>query len=78
VITKNQIPWEKCAAFFVDNASVNMGKRSSNTGRVLVKNSDVYFIGCPLNWKRPFPVRLKCISPLKSIFVKLKQKAAKV
>jgi hypothetical protein len=29
VITQNQIPWNKCVAFYVDNASVNMGKRSS-------------------------------------------------
>jgi hypothetical protein len=27
VITQNQIPWDKCVAFSVDKASVNMGKR---------------------------------------------------
>jgi len=42
VITQNQIPWDKCGAFSVDNASVNMGRRNSINGRVLVKN-----LGCP-------------------------------
>jgi hypothetical protein len=46
VISHNQIPWDKCVAFSVDNASVNMGKRNSIKSRVLVKNPDVYFVGC--------------------------------
>jgi hypothetical protein len=37
-----------CVAFYVDKASVNMGKINSikSTGRILVKNPDVYFVGC--------------------------------
>jgi len=42
----NQIPWDKCVAFFVDNASVNMGQRNSIKSRVLVRNPDVYFVSC--------------------------------
>jgi hypothetical protein len=34
VITQNQIQWDKCVAFSVDNASVNMGKRNSIKSRV--------------------------------------------
>jgi len=33
-------------AFSVDNVSVNMGKINSFKSRVLVKNPDVYFVGC--------------------------------
>jgi hypothetical protein len=29
VITQNQIPWDKCVVFYVDNASVIKGKRNS-------------------------------------------------
>jgi hypothetical protein len=35
-----------CVAFSVDNASVNMGKINSIKSKVLVKNPDVYFVGC--------------------------------
>jgi hypothetical protein len=35
-----------CVAFSVDNASVNMGKINSIKSRVLVKNPDLYFVGC--------------------------------
>ena len=35
-----------CVTFSVDNASVNMGKINSIKSRVLVKNLDVYFVGC--------------------------------
>ena len=37
----------KCIAFSVDNASVNMGKRNSFKYRVLERNPDVHFVGCP-------------------------------
>jgi len=47
IITQNQIPWDKCVAFSVDNASMNMSKRNAIKSRVLVKNPDVYFVGCP-------------------------------
>ena len=40
---------DKCVALFVGNASVNMGKRNTIKGRILVKNPDVYFVGCPWN-----------------------------
>ena len=35
-----------CVAFSVDNASVNMGKIIWVKSRVLVKNPDVFFVGC--------------------------------
>ena len=35
-----------CVAFSVDKASVNMGKINPIKSRVLVKNLDVYFVGC--------------------------------
>jgi hypothetical protein len=35
-----------CVTFSVDNASVNMGKINSVKSKVLVKNLDVYFVGC--------------------------------
>ena len=35
-----------CVAFSVDNTSVNMGKINSIKSRVLVKNPDLYFVGC--------------------------------
>jgi hypothetical protein len=44
--TQNQIPWDMCVTFSVDNASVNMGKINSVKSKVLVKNLDVYFVGC--------------------------------
>ena len=47
IITQNQISWDKCVAFSVDNASMNMSKRNAIKSRVLVKNPDVYFVGCP-------------------------------
>ena len=47
VITQSQILWDMCIAFSVDNASVNMVKRSSIKSRVLERNPDVYFVGCP-------------------------------
>ena len=28
VIRQNQTPWDKCVAFYVDNASVNMDERN--------------------------------------------------
>ena len=34
------------SAFSVDNVSVDMGKINSFKSRVLVKNPDVYFVGC--------------------------------
>jgi hypothetical protein len=33
VIAQNQILWDMCVAFSVDNASVKMGKRNSIKGR---------------------------------------------
>ena len=35
-----------CVAFYVDKASVNMGKIISIKSRVLVKYPDVFFVGC--------------------------------
>ena len=35
-----------CVAFSIDNASVKMGKINSMKSKVLVKNLDVYFVGC--------------------------------
>ena len=46
-IIQNQILWDKCIAFSIDNVAVNMGLRNSIKGSVLVKNPAVYFVGCP-------------------------------
>jgi hypothetical protein len=47
VNTQNQISWDKCVAFSVDNAYENMGKRNAIKSRVLEKNLNVYFVVCP-------------------------------
>ena len=39
--TQNRIPWDMFVVF-----SVNMGKINSIKSRVLVKNPDLYFVGC--------------------------------
>jgi len=45
IITQNQIQWNKCVAFSVDNASVNMGKKISVKSRVLEKNPLLAVLG---------------------------------
>lgn len=46
-LTKHKIPWENCKGFSVDNTNVNIGKSNSIKSRVLNKNSNVFFMGCP-------------------------------
>ena len=46
-MTENEIPWINCVGFGVDNASVNIGRHNSIKTRVLEKNLQVYFMGCP-------------------------------
>lgn len=41
------IPWKNCIGVSVDNTSVNMGRHNSIRSRSLVKNPNIYFMGCP-------------------------------
>ena len=47
VLKENGISWSNCVGVFVDNTSVNLGKRNSIMTRVLQNNTAVYFTGCP-------------------------------
>ena len=47
LLHKNQIPWDQCVSFSVDNASVNMDKRNAIKCRVHEKTPDVHFVGFP-------------------------------
>ena len=40
-------PWKLCTSVGVDNTSVNIGIHNSLKTRVLLRNSAVYFSGCP-------------------------------
>lgn len=40
-------PWLNCISVGVDNTSVNIGIRNSIKSRVLQRNSNIYFNGCP-------------------------------
>ena len=46
-LTSYDVPWAHCVGISVDNTSVNLGKRNSIMTRVLQKNAEVYFMGCP-------------------------------
>ena len=46
-MTENEILFINCVEFGVDNASVNIGKHNSIKTRVLEKNPQIYFMGCP-------------------------------
>lgn len=47
VLQESSIPWDNCVGVSVDNTSVNLGKTNSIFTRVMVKNSAIYFMGCP-------------------------------
>lgn len=47
ITDKHCIPWCNCVGFGVDNTSVNVGRHNSILTRVLNKNDQVYFMGCP-------------------------------
>jgi hypothetical protein len=47
ITNKHHIPWSNCVGFGVDNTSVNVGRHNSIMTRVLAKNDQVYFMGCP-------------------------------
>lgn len=46
-LTKHEIRWENCKGFSVDNTNVNIGKSNSIKSRVIQKNKNVFFMGCP-------------------------------
>lgn len=41
------ISWNNCVGVSMDNTSVNMGRRNSIKSRAVVKNPNVYIMGCP-------------------------------
>ena len=43
----NEIPWDNCTAFGVDNTNTNIGARNSIKSRVTAINPSIYFVGCP-------------------------------
>ena len=43
----NNIPWDNCTAFGVDNTNTNIGERNSIKSRVTAINPSIYFVGCP-------------------------------
>lgn len=45
--SKHKIPWENCKGCSVDNTNVNVGKSNSIKSRILNKNPNVFFMGCP-------------------------------
>lgn len=47
VFLTNGIPWSNCVGVGVDSTSVNLGKSNSIKTRVLQKNPQAYFMGCP-------------------------------
>uniref|UniRef100_A0A1X7TWU2 HAT C-terminal dimerisation domain-containing protein n=1 Tax=Amphimedon queenslandica TaxID=400682 RepID=A0A1X7TWU2_AMPQE len=47
VFTNNGVSWDHCIGAGVDNTSVNLGVRNSIRTRVLQKNPNTYFMGCP-------------------------------
>uniref|UniRef100_A0A1X7VKY4 HAT C-terminal dimerisation domain-containing protein n=1 Tax=Amphimedon queenslandica TaxID=400682 RepID=A0A1X7VKY4_AMPQE len=47
VSTNNGVSWDHCIGAGVENTSVNLGVRNSIRTRVLQKNPNTYFMGCP-------------------------------
>ena len=47
VMIKLQLPWKRCVGFSLDNTSANLGIHNSIKSRVMLDNSNCYFMGCP-------------------------------
>ena len=47
IMTKLQFPWSNCVGFSLDNTSANLDVRNSVKTRVILKNENYYFMGCP-------------------------------
>ena len=47
VMTKLKLSWSNCVGFSVDNTSSNLGVRNPMKTRVILKNENCYFMGCP-------------------------------
>ena len=47
VLQKYDVPWRNSIGFSVDNTSTNLGKQNSVKTRVLKRNQECYFLGCP-------------------------------
>ena len=47
VMIKLQLPWSNCVGFSLDDTSANLGVRNSIKTRVILKNENCYFMGCP-------------------------------
>ena len=47
VMIKLQLPWKNCVGFSLDNTSANLGIHNSIRSRVMLKNNNCYFTGCP-------------------------------
>ena len=46
-LQKHDVTWGNCAGFLVDNTSASLGKQNPIKTRVLEKNQECYFLGCP-------------------------------
>ena len=46
-LLESDTPWANCISVGVDNTSVNIGRRNSIKTRVLQRNPNVFFNGCP-------------------------------
>ena len=44
---KLQLPWKNCVGFSLYNTSANLGISNSVKSRVILKNNNCYFMGCP-------------------------------
>ena len=49
VLTKLQFPWSNCLGFLLDNTSASLGVLNSIKTKVILKNKNCYFTGCPFH-----------------------------